>query len=63
MANDTITNETKESVSSVELKQTSKGVNFTVKIYHKEPQDAKKTAVSIFDELKTKYETTGGNVE
>ncbi len=61
MANDTITNEVKESVSSVELKQTSKGVNFTVKIYNKEPQDAKETAVSIFEELKTKYEATEGN--
>jgi len=61
MAGDVITNETKESVSSVELKQTSKGVNFTVKIYNKEPQDAKKTAVSIFDELRIKYETSEEN--
>lgn len=61
MANGTITNEVKESISSVELKQTSKGVNFTVKIYDKEPQDAKKTAISIFEELKTKYEAMEGN--
>ena len=61
MANGTITNEVKESISSVELKQTSKGVNFTVKIYDKEPQDAKKTAISIFEELKTKYQAMEGN--
>ncbi|UCF11748.1 MAG: hypothetical protein JSW06_06770 [Thermoplasmatales archaeon] len=61
MANETITNEVKESISSVELKQTSKGVNFTVKIYNKEPQDAKKTAITIFEELKIKYEATDRN--
>jgi len=63
MADDTMSNEAKESISSVELKQTSKGVNFTVKIYHKEPQDAKKVAISIFEELKTKYEASGKVIE
>lgn len=60
MANDTVSNEIKESLSSIELKQTSKGINFTVKIYHKEPQAAKKTAISIFEELQEKYEADNG---
>lgn len=60
MASDTITNEIKESLSSIELKQTSKGVNFTVKIYHKEPLNAKETAISIFEELQEKYEADNG---
>jgi hypothetical protein len=44
-----------ESQSSIELKQTSKGINFAVKIYDKDPHNAFKIATELFDACQRKY--------
>ena len=51
----TINNEVRESISSVEIKQTTKGVTFTVKVYNSDPNVAKETAVKQFDDLAKLY--------
>jgi len=48
-----------EAQSSIEIKQTTKGINFTVKVYDADPYNALKTATELFDKCKKRY--TGDN--
>jgi uncharacterized protein YpuA (DUF1002 family) len=50
-----VTNIPSESVSSVEIKQTTKGTTFTVKVYDADPEMAKELAETLFDQLGKKY--------
>ena len=50
-----LTNTPSESVSSVEIKQTTKGTTYTVKVYDANPEMAKKLAETMFDDLGKKY--------
>ena len=50
-----LTNVPSESVSSVEIKQTTKGTTFTVKVYDVDPDRATKKATELFDNLGKKY--------
>lgn len=50
-----LTNTQTESVSSVEIKQTTKGTTFTVKVYNVDPDEATKKAKTIFNDLEKKY--------
>jgi hypothetical protein len=47
---------TGDNQSSVELKQTSKGINVTVKSYASNVESAKEQAVKVFDELQQRYQ-------
>ena len=44
-----------ESQSSIEIKKTTRGVTFTVKVYNSDPYDALEAANTIFDKCKKKY--------
>ena len=44
-----------ESQSSVEIKQTTKGVNFTIKVYDSDPYNALKVASELFDKCEQRY--------
>lgn len=44
-----------DSLSSVEIKQTTKGTTFTVKVYNMDPDVATKKAKTIFNDLEKKY--------
>ena len=44
-----------DSKSSVELKQTSRGVNYCVKVYDSDPQTAFETATDLFEKCKQQY--------
>ena len=44
-----------EAQSSIEIKQTTKGVNFTVKVYDIDPFNALKVAADIFDKCEQMY--------
>ena len=44
--------------SSVELTQTSRGINWKIKIYHPDPHKALELAEGIYEKCKSKY---GGN--
>ena len=44
-----------DSKSSIELKQTSRGVNFCVKVYDADPQIAFERATDLFEKCKQRY--------
>lgn len=44
-----------ESQSSIEIKKTTRGVTFTVKVYNSDPYNALEAANTIFDKCKKKY--------
>lgn len=46
--------------SSVELTQTSRGINWKVKIYHPDPYKAVEIANDIYEKCKSKYNTCEG---
>jgi hypothetical protein len=48
-------NNTFEVQSSVELKQTSKGTNYTVKVYDRDPARAFRVANELFEQCRRKY--------
>lgn len=50
-----VTNTPAESTSSVEIKQTTKGVTFAVKVYDTDPDVATNKAVKLFNDLGKKY--------
>lgn len=55
-----INNEVRDSLSSVEIKQTSKGTNITVKVYNPDPKVAEEKASEIFKNLKKLHDVVVG---
>ena len=56
----TINNEVRDSTSSVEIKQTTKGININVKVYNPDPQIASEKASEIFNNLQKQYNVVEG---
>jgi len=52
-----------DSKSSVELKQTSRGVNYCVKVYDPDPQTAFEMATDLFEKCKQKYQGDNDDVD
>lgn len=61
MSDTVITNEVHESLSSVEIKHTTKGVTWAVKAYNNDPDIALQKATEIHEKLNIQY--NGGATE